>query len=78
MIAVKYFGVVAEKTYCHEEKFSFSNLPLDVLIETIEHKYHLEQVSYRIAINKKMMRKQSQYILQSDDVVALLPPFAGG
>ncbi len=78
MVEVKYFGAVAEKTKCQGEKFSFSNLPLDILIDTIEQKYHLEQVSFRIAINKNIMQKQSHYILQSDDVVAFLPPFAGG
>jgi sulfur-carrier protein len=78
MIEVKYFGAIAERTYCQEEKFSFSELPLEKLVATIKQKYQLEQLSFRVAINKKIVDKTTGYILKSDDIIALLPPFAGG
>ena len=78
MIEVKYFGKIVEKTYCQTEKFTFSDLPLHLLIQAIEQKYHFDAISFRIAINKKIIANTQKYILQSDDVVAILPPFAGG
>jgi sulfur-carrier protein len=77
MIEVKYFGAVAEKTNCNVEKFAFSDLPLSTLIENIKQKHNLESIAYSIAVNKKIMDRET-YILQTDDVVAFLPPFAGG
>ncbi len=78
MIEVKYFGKVVEKTYCQTEKFTFSELPLHLLIEAIEQKYQFDALPFRIAINKKIIQNAQKYILKSDDVVAILPPFAGG
>ena len=78
MIAVKYFGAIAEKTKSSEEEFSFSGMPLGDLLLALEQKYQLGQLSFSVAINQKIMQDTTSYILTSNDIVALLPPFAGG
>ncbi|MBP6182840.1 MoaD/ThiS family protein [Flavobacterium sp.] len=78
MIAVKYFGAIAEKTKSQGEEVSFSDLPLHQLLASLEQKYQLNQLSFSVAINQKIVQDTANYILKSNDIVALLPPFAGG
>ena len=78
MIAVKYFGAIAEKTKSQGEEFSFSNMPLRDLLLALEQKYELGQLSFSVAINQKIVQDTTSYMLKSNDIVALLPPFAGG
>jgi molybdopterin synthase sulfur carrier subunit len=78
MIAVKYFGAIAEKTKSSEEEFSFSGIPLRDLLLALEQKYQLGEVSFSVAINQKIVQDTTNYVLKSNDIVALLPPFAGG
>ncbi|MBE8726647.1 MoaD/ThiS family protein [Flavobacterium hungaricum] len=79
MIEVKYFGAVAEKTKCEFEKLSFSEeLSLQKLLQNLEEKYQFESLTFSVAVNQKIVSKASSYTLQTTDVVALLPPFAGG
>ncbi|MFD2943500.1 MoaD/ThiS family protein [Flavobacterium notoginsengisoli] len=79
MIEVKYFGAVAEKTKCEFEKLSFSEeLSLQKLLQNLNDKYEFESLTFSVAINQKIVSKTSDYTLQTSDIVALLPPFAGG
>ncbi|MFB9076511.1 MoaD/ThiS family protein [Flavobacterium procerum] len=79
MIEVKYFGAVAEKTKCDYEKLSFSEeLSLQKLLQDLNEKYEFESLTFRVAVNQKIVSKTSDYTLQTSDIVALLPPFAGG
>ncbi|MDP5201645.1 MoaD/ThiS family protein [Flavobacterium sp. DG2-3] len=79
MIEVKYFGAVAEKTRCEFEKLSFSEeLSLQKLLQDLDEKYQLESLTFSVAVNQKIVSKASDYTLQTSDVIALLPPFAGG
>jgi sulfur-carrier protein len=78
MIAVKYFGAIAEKTNCLEEIFSESEMGLDNLLQKVEQKYQLSSLQFSVAINQKMIQNMEQLILKNNDVVAFLPPFAGG
>ncbi|MDI5948148.1 MoaD/ThiS family protein [Flavobacterium yafengii] len=78
MIAVKYFGAIAEKTKSQGEEFSFSNMPLQDLLSVLKYKYELDLLSFSVAINQKIIQDTTNYILKSNDIVALLPPFAGG
>lgn len=78
MIEVKYFGAVAEKTKCTFEKVSFTEIALQELLRNLEEKYEFNSLSFRVAVNQKIVSKSSDYTLQGTDVVALLPPFAGG
>ncbi|PWA04620.1 MoaD/ThiS family protein [Flavobacterium psychrotolerans] len=78
MIAVKYFGMIAEKTKTEGEEFSFSGMQLVDLLSTLEQKYQLGQLSFSVAINQKIVQDTADYKLKSNDIIALLPPFAGG
>ncbi|KAF2516972.1 MoaD/ThiS family protein [Flavobacterium foetidum] len=79
MIEVKYFGAVAEKTKCEFEKLSFSEeVSLQKLLQDLNEKYAFESLTFRVAVNQKIVSKTSDYTLQTSDIVALLPPFAGG
>ncbi|MFH6995324.1 MoaD/ThiS family protein [Flavobacterium sp. FlaQc-48] len=78
MIEIKYFGAVAEKTKCSFEKISSSELSLQELLQDLEKKYQFESISFSVAVNQKIVPKAADYTLQTSDVIALLPPFAGG
>ncbi|MEO8253357.1 MAG: MoaD/ThiS family protein [Flavobacterium sp.] len=78
MLQLKYFGAVAEKTKVQEESIPFSNSSLQELVKALEQKYDLSSLSYSIAVNQKMVQDTNNYKLISNDVIALLPPFAGG
>ncbi len=79
MIEVKYFGAVAEKTKCEFEKLSFSEeVSLQKLLSDLNEKYEFESLTFSVAVNQKIVPKTTDYNLQTSDIVALLPPFAGG
>lgn len=78
MIEVKYFGAVAEKTKCEFEKVTFSEVSLQDLLRNLEEKYQFNSLSFSVAVNQKIVSKTEAYNLQTNDIVALLPPFAGG
>ncbi|PIF71377.1 MoaD/ThiS family protein [Flavobacterium sp. 2] len=78
MIEVKYFGAVAEKTKCEFEKLSFSEVSLQKLLQDLNEKYEFESLTFNVAVNQKIVSKTADFTLQTSDVVALLPPFAGG
>jgi sulfur-carrier protein len=78
MIEVKYFGAVAEKTKCSFENVISSDMSLQDLLQDLEDKYQFESLSFSVAVNQKIVSKATNYALQTNDTVALLPPFAGG
>lgn len=78
MIEIKYFGAVAEKTKCTFEKVASSDISLQDLLQDLEKKYQLDAMVFSVAVNQKIIPKTAVYKLQASDIVALLPPFAGG
>lgn len=78
MITIKYFGAIAEKAKTEVESLSFSNQSLQDVIKILDQKHELNMLSYSIAVNQKIIQDTKSYLLKSDDIVALLPPFAGG
>jgi len=78
MIEIKYFGAVAEKTKCTFESVSSSEVSLQKLLQDLEVKYQFDSLSFSVAVNQKIVSKNAEYTLKKSDVVALLPPFAGG
>lgn len=78
MIEVKYFGAVAEKTKCSFENVSSSEISLQQLLQDLEVKYQFDSLSFSVAVNQKIVSKTTDYSLKTSDIVALLPPFAGG
>jgi molybdopterin synthase sulfur carrier subunit len=78
MIQLKYFGAIAEETKSKEEEFPFMEMTLKQLMENLEQKYPLKKLSFSIAVNQKIIRDKENYKLENNDIIALLPPFAGG
>lgn len=78
MITLKYFGAIAEKTKSNEEEIPFSQIFLKQLMDELEQKHQLSTLSFRLAVNQKMVQNIENIVLKDNDIVALLPPFAGG
>lgn len=73
---IKYFGVIAEITKCHEEDLEFSESSVDDLLNILFDKYPEVKIKdFQVAMNNEIVSKDS---IISKHEIALLPPFAGG
>jgi molybdopterin synthase sulfur carrier subunit len=78
-ITVKYFGIIADITQKKEEVFFIdeNSNSIKKLQSKLEIKYpKILVIKYLVSINKKFL--QNDFLLEKDDEIALLPPFAGG
>jgi molybdopterin synthase sulfur carrier subunit len=78
-LTLKYFGLLADITQLKEEKFTFEEETISVstLKSKIENSYNnLQNATYTIAVNQAMCGLETS--IKDQDVVAFLPPFAGG
>ena len=78
-ITLKYFGLLADITKLKEEQFTFDDETISVsaLKSKIENSYQtMENATYTIAVNQTMSSLQAT--IKDQDVIAFLPPFAGG
>ena len=73
---IKYFGVIAEITQCHEEVLEFSKSSVDDLLNVLFDKYpEVKMKDFQVAMNNEIVSKNT---VVSESEIALLPPFAGG
>jgi molybdopterin synthase sulfur carrier subunit len=78
-ITIKYFGLLVDLTHKNEEELIFGENKMSVayLKAKLEIFYsNLNQVPFTIAVNQKKV--DLDYLIQHQDIVAFLPPFAGG
>lgn len=78
-VTLKYFGSLVDITQKKEEVFSMeeTNLPVSYLKSKLEMNYNeLKKTNYSIAINQVMSNLDAK--IKDQDVIAFLPPFAGG
>jgi molybdopterin synthase sulfur carrier subunit len=78
-ITLKYFGLLADITQLKEEQFTFEEETISVsaLKSKIENSYQsMQNTTYTIAVNQAM--SGLQVTIKDQDVIAFLPPFAGG
>lgn len=78
-ITLKYFGSLADITQLREEQFTFDEeiISVSALKSKIESSYqNMQNTTYTIAVNQTMSDLQTK--IKDQDVVAFLPPFAGG
>lgn len=78
-ITVKYFGIIADITQRKEEVFFIeeNSNSIKKLQSKLEIKYpKILVINYSVSVNKKFL--QNDILLEKDDEIALLPPFAGG
>lgn len=76
---LNYFGMIAEKTATTKEILNAGNNPLSVedLNHLLFNKYPaLKEMNYKIAVNQTLA--DDSLLLNENDEIALLPPFAGG
>lgn len=73
---IKYFGLLAEVTSCHEEQFQFSGTTVADLLKALCVKYPaLKNKSFKVAQQHNLVPEETTI---SNDEIVLLPPFAGG
>ena len=78
-ITLKYFGIITDITQKKEEVLFIDDdiNTLKKLKAMLEIKYPKTLViNYSISVNKKFL--QNDILLKNNDIIALLPPFAGG
>lgn len=78
-VTLKYFGLIADITNISEElicleKRNFTTK--DLMYELYEKYAGLQNVSFAIAVNKTI--ELTEIEIKDQDIIALLPPFAGG
>lgn len=78
-ITIKYFGIIADITQKTEEVLfiDVESIALKKMQSKIEVNYpKILVINYSIAVNQKFL--QNDILLKDGDIIALLPPFAGG
>jgi len=77
ILKLNYFGMVAEAVGKEEELYDFSNRTVEELNQQLKERYaNLGELSYNFAINHSIV--ENSHVLNEQDEIALLPPFAGG
>jgi len=79
VITFKYFGLIADITQIQEEIITVeeNTIVLSILKSRIEDKYaELKNNNYTIAVNQSM--SSLDILIKNNDVIAFMPPFAGG
>jgi sulfur-carrier protein len=78
-ITLKYFGLLVDITQKKEEVYSMvpNAVSVSFLKSKMETTYEeLKKTNYSIAVNQSL--SSLDYIIKDQDVIAFLPPFAGG
>ena len=78
-ITLKYFGSLADIMQLKEEQLTFDQETISVsaLKLKVESSYqNIQNTTYSIAINQVIVDLQTN--IKDQDVIAFLPPFAGG
>lgn len=77
-IRLKYFGMISEITEREEETIEIeAHSNVGPLLDLLAHKYdRLNKIQYKVAINESIENENIE--LNENDLVVLLPPFAGG
>lgn len=78
-LSIKYFGMIAETIGKQEEKVEIFSQQISValLVELLLKKYpNLNLKSFKIAVNQSVAENAA--LINENDEIALLPPFAGG
>ncbi|GAB4256092.1 MAG: hypothetical protein Kow0079_13130 [Vicingaceae bacterium] len=77
IVTVKYFGMIQDCTKIDHEEIEFYEKTLKDLEDIIIDIYpELKFYTYKIAVNCEF--KPHDYVIQPNDEIAFLPPFAGG
>jgi molybdopterin synthase sulfur carrier subunit len=78
-VTLKYFGLIADLVKTNEEivDLSVAESTTDGLMQILNQKYpDLLNTNFAIAINQSIITSVTS--LSNEDIIALMPPFAGG
>ena len=78
-VTLKYFGLLTDITNKKEEilQLDDENFSVTFLKSKLELDYEgLQNINYLVAINQSLSKSDSK--IKDQDVIAFLPPFAGG
>lgn len=74
---IKYFGMIAEWVGTSEKELEFSGSTVADLKMQLESSHsELKGISYQVAVNRTI--STDDLMLNENDELAILPPFAGG
>jgi len=79
MIIVKYFGAVADVTFKNEERIYLeheNNSVASLKLRLEQHYPEIKNIPYTFALNHIAVTADA--LINENDELALLPPFAGG
>ncbi|MGL5112094.1 MAG: MoaD/ThiS family protein [Flavobacterium sp.] len=78
-VTLKYFGLLAEIANCNEEQLELKDSTASLMFvkKNIENRFPaFQKTTYSIALNQSLCNEE--VLLKEEDVIAFLPPFAGG
>jgi molybdopterin synthase sulfur carrier subunit len=76
-VELKYFGLIAEHLGKNSEQRVLESENTDALIEMLKNEnLMLHSLPYRVAHNERLIAQNQK--ISDGDVIAILPPFAGG
>lgn len=76
-MVILYFGVIAEITEKKQEVFEHQFSDVQEMVLILKNKYKcLENVLFNVAINQRIVDLST--LVNLNDEIAILPPFAGG
>ena len=77
-VTLKYFGQLVDIFGHHEEQKSIEVNTTDELLQQLSEKYAIAHIPFQLAVNDQLIGQEEAVQLNNGDVVALLPPYAGG
>ncbi|EAQ48623.1 MoaD/ThiS family protein [Leeuwenhoekiella blandensis] len=77
-ITLKYFGQLVDVMGTHEETRPVDCSTTLALLEQLKKNNAISHIPFQLAINQKLIDQDEAVSLHDGDVIALLPPYAGG
>ena len=77
-ITLKYFGQLVDVFKSHEETRTINFKNSQELLKQLKEKNAISHIPFQLAINEQLIDQDEAVALNDGDVVALLPPYAGG
>lgn len=74
ILKLKYFGMIAEALNKESEELDIEAITVSDLVDYYQNQ--LDNINFKVAVNHNIVN--TDYKLNNNDEVALLPPFAGG
>lgn len=77
-VTLKYFGQLVDVMGSHEETREITANTSNELLEHMKQNNPIGHIPFQLAINDKLIEQEAAKKLNDGDVIALLPPYAGG